>query len=279
MTDIHTTPEAQVVADLAAANQAVHIATPTGENIVLFATRSGDFEAIDLQEYSDGPRASRSLAEEVYDRGSFVDYLNRFAEAGRALIRVDRRSNRIVAVLDYLNGDYGRGWRSHTVTLALTPTVEWQRWERFSSVQMHRQDDFAEFIEAQMPTFIQPDGATMLEIAQSVQGTSTAQWQKATRLSNGETKFEFVEDVEAKAGRRGDIEIPQAVTVGLQPYEGSPRYQLTARLRYRVSQGALALGLLLHRPEDVRDKAFGAVLDEIDEDLEGDYTIISGPIR
>jgi uncharacterized protein YfdQ (DUF2303 family) len=109
------------------------------------------------------------------------------------------------------------------VLLALRKTEAWEQWLALDGKLMG-QEQFAEFLEDHLPELLDPAAATMLEIAQSIQAATKAEFQSGTRLSTGERQFAYVENVTAKAGQRGDLTIPETFVVGLVPFEGSEGY-------------------------------------------------------
>ena len=55
--------------------------------------------------------------------------------------------------------------------------------------------------------------------------------------------------MEAKAGRTGQLEIPAQFTLALRPFLGADNFEVTANLRYRITDGLLAIGFKLVEPE------------------------------
>jgi uncharacterized protein YfdQ (DUF2303 family) len=150
------------------------------------------------------------------------------------------------------------------VTLNLPATPDWTLWLGKNG-QLLDQAVFAEHIEDGAHCIGDPDPATMLEIAQSFQAHTNVSFKSGSRLTSGETRLQYEEEVNARAGQTGSIEIPDAITLRLQPFEGSPTYEVLARFRYRLAGGNLKLGYRLIRPDIVRREAFLAVGAQITE--------------
>ncbi|MET7321478.1 DUF2303 family protein [Streptomyces sp. NPDC005549] len=121
---------------------------------------------------------------------------------------------------------------------------------------------------------VEPDAATMLEIAQSIKASTKAEFQSSSRLQSGERKFSFVEDTKASAGAKGDIAIPEVFKIAVPPFEGADAYSMTARFKYRIDRGQLALGFKLEQPEERARAAFADVLTAIAEGV--DAPILNG---
>lgn len=98
-----------------------------------------------------------------------------------------------------------------------------------------------------------------LEIAQSVQGKTKADWKTARRLDNGEVSFAYQEEIQASAGRSGHLEIPATFTLAIAPFYGEQPYEISARLRYRIREGHLSIGYKLDRPHEVLLAVLGGI--------------------
>ncbi len=88
----------------------------------------------------------------------------------------------------------------------------------------------------------------MLEIALSMQAKTKVAFEKATRLDNGQVHFVYREEIDGKAGANGQFKIPEKFIIGLKLFEGGSHYQLDAKLRYRINNGALSIWYELIRP-------------------------------
>jgi hypothetical protein len=71
----------------------------------------------------------------------------------------------------------------------------------------------------------------------------------------------FNEVVKGTAGPAHDVEIPEKFTVSIPVYIGSPKVDLTARLRYRLASGKLTLWYDLYRAAAVERAPFASVRD------------------
>ena len=202
------------------------------------------------------------------DHKSFTTYVGHHGEQLATELWADRDRGTIVAVLNgHLIETDGAGWGDHRATLTLTQTKAWKAWTSVSG-RMMGQVEFAEFLEDHLIDVVDPTGAHLLEIAQSIEATKGVVMKSATRLDNGEVKVRYEEQVDAKAGQQGDLTIPSRIVLGIAPFEGLDPYRVEARLRYRLGNGQLSLAVLIDRPEDVLRSAFTAVTDEVAADLD-----------
>ncbi|WP_257138461.1 YfdQ family protein [Streptomyces sp. rh34] len=208
----------------------------------------------------------------VRDAASFHAYFEKHADIDTE-VYADSDRLTITAVLDAHQADAPR-FGGHVLRLSLRETEAWKQWATLDG-RLLGQEQFAEFLEDHLPELLEPSAAEMLEIAQSIQGATKAEFQSSTRLSSGQRQFQFVETTTAKAGQKGQLTIPETFTIGLVPFDGSEGYKLTARFRYRVGRdGELTLGYKLERPGDIRAKAFQDVVTAIGEHI--DQPVMNG---
>lgn len=179
----------------------------------------------------------------------------------------DVTSGTITGLLNAPAGPHDPAWGDHRVVLRLQHSAAWTAWvER--NAKLLSQTAFAEHVEDRSPDFLTPDAATMLEIAQTFQQNTGVTFESSQRLSNGATRFQYLETVEAKAGARGNIDVPSQFRIRLQPWRGvGIAVDLTARLRSRATAEGLRLGYVLDRLDDVLDTAWASLLGELTETL------------
>jgi len=157
------------------------------------------------------------------------------------------------------------GWGDHRATLQLVTTQDWRDWTG-NNGKLVGQQEFAEFVEQHLPNFLRPSAADMLELAQTIKGHTKVSFESSKRVKSGETAIEWREDTTAAAGKKGTLEIPDTIDLGMQVYEGGVPYKLTARFRYRIGGGTLLLGYVLERAGDVKRDAFGQVVGQVATD-------------
>ncbi|MDV5145889.1 DUF2303 family protein [Streptomyces sp. SBC-4] len=230
-------------------------------------TSGGGTQTLDLTgpQYTGVP-ARKSGTTTVRDAISFTAYFTKHADPDTE-VYADADRLTVTAVLDAHTATSAR-WSGHRLTLSLRKTEAWAQWLEHDG-RLMQQEQFAEFLEDHLPELLEPSAADMLEIAQSIQGATKAEFQSSTRLSSGQRQFAFVETLTAKAGQKGQLTIPEVFTIGLVPFEGSEGYKLTARFRYRLGRdGALTLGYKLERPGDILRTAFQDVVTKIGDEIE-----------
>ncbi|HET7386883.1 MAG TPA: DUF2303 family protein [Nocardioidaceae bacterium] len=232
-------------------------------------TPDGSHRVIDVEHYRETFRPTprrKTGTVNVYDAASFTTYYGKHAVEKVSEVWADVATQTCVGVLNGHGPGDVTGWGDHRVQLRLRKTPAWQAWEALDG-KLIGQVDFAEHIEDRLIDIVTPPGAQMLELAQTFQANTKVRFESSKRLSSGERQLEYREDVQAAAGRKGDITIPDRFELGLAPFEESAPYKVSARFRYRIADGALRVGFVLERPEDVLRQAFTDVLTDIESDL------------
>lgn len=233
-----------------------------------------DLHMVDLRDHGDVPRRKTGTVK-VDDADSFVAYVRKH-ELPQTDIWADLVGARIIAVInahdtskeaDAGNGEGYAGHRDHRAILAVRKTDAWNAWTAHDRNYMTQQQ-FAEHIEDRAIDIAKPTGAEMLELAQSFQAKAGVEFESSKRLSSGEAQLVFKETIAAKAGQRGQLDIPSQIELGLAPFDGAPAYKVTARFRYRIKDGVLLMSYALDRPDDVLRNAFLDVVTLVEEDLD-----------
>lgn len=256
-TQTHTEGEPDAAVIIRTAQEAVELKTLDSEALYGVTLPAGaQHKVIDLEQYELAPRRTKG----VYSPHTVADLL-RFAEAqdaapvdptdgaGTTTAWVDLEAFRVEVVFnDAKPGE--PAWRDHRALLQLKHTPEWKHWVSQSGEYLD-QLAFAEHLEDGIAEIIDPDAATMLEIAQSFHASRDVTFKSGQRLASGEVKFVNDEEITATAGKDGDIEVPQTFELAIAPFVGEAAYKINARLRYRFTPQGLKIGYTLDRPERV----------------------------
>lgn len=232
----------------------------------------GRVELIDLDKLEDETRERprrKAGTVTVQDAPSFVGYVGKHALADTE-VWADITTTAVVAVLNAhgaattdgdLEGLAGHG--DHRAILRVRETPAWRAWLAYDG-KMLGQVAFAEHVEDRLVDIVEPSGAEMLELAQTFSAKRTVEFDASKRVKSGETTLSYREtETEAKAGKRGEVAIPDEFVVALTPFEGGPAFRVKARLRYRITDDGLRLGYKLDRPDDVKRSAFSEIVQEI----------------
>ena len=194
-----------------------------------------------IERTKDHPRR-KTGAVTLAQHDSFVAYLAKHGMPETELW-ADIDKDRITAVINAhaaVAGDPDdegvAGWGDHRATLQLVTTQDWRDWTG-NSGEFFPQTEFAEFVEQHLPNIVAPTAADMLELAQTIKGSTKVSFESSKRVKSGETAIEWREGTTAMAGKKGTIDIPDTIDLGMQVYEAGAPYKLTARFRYRIGGG------------------------------------------
>lgn len=270
MTDTTMHSENQAVIDL------MERKTPIQEldagKIYLVQDRDGHHRLIDTDEYAPTPRYMERH-KTVNDAESLVDYVNSRQQHHNGVEvwinpGTSGKTPTVKAILD----SHARSM--DTCSISFTATPGWADWLKINDHLMN-QTDFAEFVEQWADTIITPNGATMLEIAQSLRANVGVTFKSQKRLADGQTQFEYTESVDATAGTAGNITIPDDLELAICPFFGAKTYKVRTKFRYRMSGGNLAMGVRLLNPEKVVEAVLNDAEDIIREGLP-EATVLHG---
>ncbi len=268
MTTAQHRSEADAIVEVALASAAPR---PIGTSGNLWAVNSGDTtDVVDVRDH-DAKYLTRPLRKRgtstVFDAESFVLHLTKHQVPGETEVWADLEARTVTAVYN-AHAATEAGFADHRLTLHVRETVAWKAWAQLNGRNLE-QTVFAEHLEQRAQDVVEPDGATLLEIAQTFQANRSLAFESGRRLSDGNVKLQYAEDTVATAGSRGELSIPDHFTLGISPFEGSPRYRLTANLRWRIVSSALTLGYVLIDPEKVIEDAFTEIVNTIGTAIDG----------
>lgn len=268
--DLTPTTETDAVAALAIASGAL-----LPEDLALVPK---GYSVEDLSRYGAQPRRIKQ-AVTVRDEGSFDSYLARFAD-DRLAVFADLDAGTFRAVLDYhvasvvaSTAEQAPQWGHHTCTLALTPSEAWKTWTARDGNQM-LQTAFAEFIESNALDVTSPTGAALLEAAKNVQQVRNVTFGSKVDLDNGDLVFNYSSETKPK----GNVALPERITLAVPVYLGGPRYEVQARVRFRISDdGDLRLWYDLLNRDEVQRAAVEEVLASVRE-IAGEERVFVGSL-
>ncbi|HSH26186.1 MAG TPA: DUF2303 family protein [Wenzhouxiangella sp.] len=202
-----------------------------------------------------------SIARRTFTRlGSLTRYVIEFGpELAKAFVCDTSDVVRVNAIINAMSGENTVAHELHQAFCDMPLDPDWVEWARADRSLMG-QAEFADFIDDHVENFVSPDGATMLEIAQTLRVNNNVAFSNKVSLTNNAVNLAYTEEIEGKAGAAGDMQIPEEFEIALPVFKGHGPWKVKARLRYRVSRGNLEIGFKLRRPDRVFDKA-------VDEDV------------
>jgi uncharacterized protein YfdQ (DUF2303 family) len=198
------------------------------------------------------PRANVKLR----DTDSFIAYFNDH-KAPRSRIYATLEPARFIAVFDDFNTAELHGvaeqadWREFRAEFAIPPSREWTTWTAANRKHMS-QLAFAEFLQENLPDVLRPDGAALLEMSLNFEAATSGAFVAAQRLQDGSHNLVW----RAENNASGSVKLPEFVDLCIPVFENETPKEMTARLRYRVADGKLALWYELVRLHKVLEAAF-----------------------
>lgn len=259
--------DAQAIIDVATRAATPKSLDPGGTYSVV-VPEGASLELPNLEERLERPLRKRGHFRH-FTGASLADYVVRHGDPGVALYADVERPG-IVALLNghVPNQELTAGWGDHRAELVLRLTPEWKRWLSRNGL-IGSQVDFAEHLEDGLGEIVEPPAAEMLELAMTFQAHTKVAFRQGVVLASGQRELKWEEAIEAKAGDKGQLTVPKEFKLRLPLFEGGAHsYPLTARLRYRIREGALSIGYVLERPEDVLQAAFGDVVADVEATTE-----------
>jgi uncharacterized protein YfdQ (DUF2303 family) len=222
-------------------------------SVVVRTVRTDErIETVDLERLLATPRRERGLVV-VHEPADFAAYVHRL-ENPATTVWADDTALSVTAVFNDHTPD-SAGWRDHTAVLQVRRDPDWQAWLARDG-QLDGQAEFAEHLEDQARVIVDPDAATMLEVATSFHARRNASFSRASRLDTGDVQLAWNEETTASAGASGRLEVPRQFTLLLSPFIGVAPVEVVARLRYRLRDGRLGIGYKLDRPDLAERAAF-----------------------
>jgi uncharacterized protein YfdQ (DUF2303 family) len=263
LTDVSPDNELETVVRVAKESAAPSQLAPGSIYVVV---TDNQIREIDLtgDEHREYPRRKTGSVT-VRDAASFQSYWDKHRDESSE-IYADRERLTIEAILDAHGGlEMLPGWRQHRVTLALKYSPAFTAWHTNDGREM-TQEAFAEFLEDNRLDIFEPAAAEMLEVAQSIQATTKVDFASGFRLTDGQRRISYTENVETRAGQKGELAIPTQITLRVPIFEGAEvADELMARFRHRINNGRLMLAYKLDRPRDVVTAAFDGVVAQVAE--------------
>jgi uncharacterized protein YfdQ (DUF2303 family) len=241
--------------------------TPTTERDVLILPEGYCAQSVEtlIEKYLTNPRRVKASVK-LQHLGSFIDYVVAFALNNQTRI-FSATDGSLVAVIDYHSANKGANpdphWGEHRAHYAPVITPEWQRWIERNKKRME-QTQFAEFLEENQALIVDPSGADLLEMVQTLEGKNHIDYNSAIRLTNGKMKLDYSEQVELKGvvnSVKGAVEFPTILTAGLVPFDGGNAYRVSCRLRYRIESRKLTFYYEIIDPHLVLKTAIAEITD------------------
>lgn len=234
-----------------------HYAVPKGTEVKEFK--------VDLEFLLPNPRRTKAKAE-FAERESFLEYIRRHATDASAVwcnFNPQTFALKFTAVFDEHVKDKA-GWRSHKAQFEPDMSAEWKAWKG-SDRKLFAQVAFAEWIQdhdddistaAGLPTSLQ-----MLTMATDFQMQEEHALKSAVRLQSGGVRLTYIADPDK--GTTEEMKMFERFGLGIPVFHGGPPWQITARLKYRNTNGKLSFVYELVRADRVHDGAAKELIEQV----------------
>lgn len=183
------------------------------------------------------------------DVTSFLQYFEAFRIGHKPQLfhKVNAEGMHIMGVFDYDEPQGGEApgtivptgtkpkWGDNISYLKLAYSRDYTQL-RASADKWFKQDEFALFVEENLHLFIQPDGATMFELAQHLKGHRNVEWESGKRLNNSSTQLSYLETLDATTVRGEPLVVPDYLLLRLPLYEGFSDADVKLAFRWRLTQ-------------------------------------------
>lgn len=206
---------------------------------------------------------------------SFINYVARFG-TDETVIYACKDDATITAVLndhpEYAgtSGESGEtveplaSRRDFIAQLGLRVTEDWKAIVT-NNARMMPQRQFAELIEDLKHVIAEPDSATVLEVASTLDVKQNVDFGSKVRLQSGDVEFRYEQTSEATAGRGTRIAVPSQIVFSAPVWLGTEPVRIGARLRFSAGPDGCLMGYRLIRLDDVTDTALSQVVSTIDD--------------
>jgi hypothetical protein len=219
-----------------------------------------DLQAI-VDKYAKGPRRIEAHIQ-LTDVDSLTSYLARFGDPfgvpadDPILIVAEIKAARIVAKIDYHTHD-SPSWCGHTATLISQRTPEWGAFSNVNG-KFQTQDEFARFLEKYSSWIIQPDAATVVELVENLEGTTTGTWSAKPNRTNGNFKFSHEEETITT------VTVPVKLLIEIKPFYHSKSEPIGVRIQHKFVGGKPQFALIIDNIEEVEYEALLQTIQEVE---------------
>jgi uncharacterized protein YfdQ (DUF2303 family) len=174
----------------------------------------------------------------LVEQKSFEAFTKRFATKNTVIL-ADPSTALMAARIDYHAEAGGAapmpGRDLHRVIFDCGFDENWKRWREINGKTL-AQVDFAYFIEEMLHTIAEPDGADLLEMAQTLKINRGVVFKSNTRLADGTVDIAY-EEKDIAMGKGGKLAVPENLTLVTPIFMMRGAISVKVNLRYKVEKG------------------------------------------
>ncbi len=201
----------------------------------------------------------------LQELASFILHVNRFKTVD-STVWADIDSAKLTAVYNYHSAT-APAWGDHGAIYACPLSRAWRLWVGGNGRVMS-QDDFADFVEANVADLAGPDPADpldsapyparLIEVARNLKVHSKSVFERNYNATTGEYLLTAKLENESQSTK-----IPSGFFIGIPVFEAGAKYRIEARLRFQLKDGRPSFSYVLVQPEATMAHAFGEIRDQV----------------
>lgn len=206
-------------------------------------------------------------SETLIDQASFCEYVDRFSTSETVIFA--NPEGKMTAVIDYHHRRTGTelAQPDHCKHVAVFKTAFDPNYERWRDIdrKMISQQDFAYFVEEMLHTICSPDGADLLEMAQTLKVIRGVTFSQNVRIKDGTADIQYKED-DTTHGNSGIVSVPDEIMIVCPVFLNRPQQTIKAKLRYRIApDNPLSFRIDILNRTLIELEAFKVMCDEVAE--------------
>jgi len=171
------------------------------------------------------------------DKADFCQYVNANKVEGHthlfAVSKADKTGMTVYAVMDFHeSGAAGvAAWGEHIAMLTLGTSERLMTWIKACGAKLG-QVAFAEFIEDNRRVVIDPEPASLVELALKLEGSVDAKFVSKFNTQTGDSKVMYEQDTNT-----GELVVPKTIALNVPVFETGVVQSVQVNLGFRIEQG------------------------------------------
>lgn len=231
----------------------------------------------DVLEVSDarapGPQRRRGTAI-LTELASFIGHAQRYLSPSSVVFADVEEFSMTCVFNEHPAGptEAAAGWRDHRAKYTCPRSPEWMEWTRLDGKELD-QDAFADHIECMLESLIEGKGypapTEVLQMARELTVLTDGTFQRQVNPTTGASIL-----VNKTEHKTGSTQIPRAFLLAIPVFDGGTRYQVEARVRFKLEDGSPVFSYTLHRRTEIERDAFMGL--RVDVAADTGLTVLAG---
>lgn len=237
------------------------IVLPGEGNENLVATHRG---IVDLRPFRDDPQRTAAIRR-VQTTASFVELTGALA-SDQSMAFFDRENGHFETVIDFAWEEKPKH-EQHRIEYTPRLHPEWAAWA-IANGKPFEQTLFADFVEEHLDAIVSPAGADLLDLVLDIKGHKNVTFRSAKRMQDGNTQIAYDEAQGVTGSGKGELVIPNEITVRTPIHYGEDAVELPAFLRYRITnEGELLLTVKFKHVDDVVPDSLDRIAKRVEDGI------------